>query len=197
MKLNSILTLIVTSVIFLASCESQKNLSSSREDLRLKDSLAFELCQMYGLDQGVRLSSGFKGKWNFIYSVDSLNFSKAINIIEKYGYPTSALVGERNYSQECVSSSFTAIFLHNPARIVNEDKYFNMLLNEVNKGNLKRELFASMLDKYYWLKKGNNKQVLYGSEFGRPCIQTKAETNAARIKIGLKILEDEQFINCQ
>ena len=182
-------------LIFIAATSIAQNKKLTFSE-NLKDSLSFELCQMYGLDQGVRLSSGFQGKWNFIHSVDSLNFEKAVNFIEKFGYPTEKLVGAKNYQYECVSSAFKAIFLHNPVRITQEEKYFNLLLNEVNKGNLERELFASMLDKYYWLKKGNNRHVLYGSEFGKPCIQTKELTNSSRKKIGLLPLQDHEFLNC-
>jgi hypothetical protein len=162
----------------------------------LQDSLAFEICQMYGLDQGVRLSPGFKGKWDFIDPIDSLNFTKVINFVKKNGYPTAKLLGRNNYKHECVSTSFHAILLHNPVQLVKNKEYFNLFLEEVNKGNLSRELFATMLDKYYWLKKGNNGHVLYGSQFGKPCIQSKEETNKARQEIGLNALSESEFIDC-
>ncbi len=161
-----------------------------------QDSLAFKLCQMYGLDQGVRLSTGAEGKWSFILPVDSLNFNQAIDFIKIHGYPTEELVGKTNFSHECVQLSFTAIMLHNPSRIVNDKNNFQLLLAEVNKGNLDRKMFANMLDKYYWLKRGNNHRVLYGSDFGKPCLETKNETNAARAEIGLEPLEDSEFTNC-
>ncbi|MCF1420406.1 hypothetical protein [Mangrovimonas futianensis] len=163
---------------------------------RVKDSLAFELCKMYGLDQGVRESSGFQGKWNFIFSVDSLNFDRAMTFIKKYGYPTESLVGSDNYKIECVSSSFFAILLHNPHRIVNEREHYKTLLNEVHEKRLSPSEFANIIDKYYWIKRGNNKRVLVGSDFGKPCLETKEETNQIRKEIGLPLLQDSEFINC-
>lgn len=38
---------------------------------------------------------------------------------------------------------------------------------------------------------------MYGSQFGKPCIQHKEETNKARLEIGLEILPDSMFVNCE
>lgn len=159
-----------------------------------QDSLAFELSQIYGLDQGIRLSEGFPNKMKLIQSVDTLNFNRIIKFIQENGVPTKEIVGN-NYKRECVQMAFISVMLHNPHRLVNEEKYFNILLNEVKEGRLKKEIFATILDKYYWTK-SRGKDVMYGSQFGRPCIQHKEETNNARLKIGLKILPDSMFIDC-
>jgi hypothetical protein len=71
-------------------------------------------------------------------------------------------------------------------------------LDEVKKGNLKAEGLALILDKYYWTSSKNKetRRVFYGSQFGKPCIQTKEATNKARIEIGLAALEDDGFVDC-
>jgi hypothetical protein len=191
------LLLFIYTINMIISCGNSINIISKQNEIHLKDSLAFELCKMYGLDQGVRESSGFKGKWNFIFSVDSLNFDRAMKFIKENGYPNEKLVGEKNYKNECVSNSIFAILLHNPHRVVNEKENYQMLLNEVKSNRLSPSDFANIIDKYYWLKKGNNKRVLVGSDFGKPCIETKERTNKIREELGLKLLSDSEFINCE
>lgn len=99
---------------------------------------------------------------------------------------------------ECVGAAFTAVLLHNPHRLVNEQKYFDLFLNEVRKGNLEPDFYAAILDKYYWAKSTNKetRRVFYGPQFGKPCIQTKEATNKARVEIGLRPLEDSGFVDC-
>jgi hypothetical protein len=55
------------------------------------------------------------------------------------------------------------------------------------------------MDKYYWTisKNKNTPRVFYGSQFGKPCIQTKETTNKARVEIGLKPLNDDEFVDCE
>jgi hypothetical protein len=163
-----------------------------------QDSLSFELCQIYGLDQGIRNSNGFPNKMTLIQSVDTFNFKKIVAFVEKNGFPTKNLIGEKNSKIECVSGAFSSVLLHNPHRLVNEKEYFDLFLNEVKKGNLKSDYFATILDKYYWTKSKNkeNRRVFYGSQFGKPCIQTKEATNKARVEIGLAILKDNEFVDC-
>lgn len=195
------LIILCITVLTLLSCNTKKVISNKQieEVAKKQDSLAFELCQIYGLDQGVRLSEGFPNKMILIQNIDTLCFKRIINFIKINGYPTKKLLGERNYKQECVPASAFSVLLHNPHRLINEDGNFQILLNEVKKGNIGAEYFATILDKYYWTKSKNkeNRRVFYGSQFGKPCIQTKDETNKARVKIGLKPLKDDEFVNCE
>ncbi|HZH70732.1 MAG TPA: hypothetical protein VFD80_09795 [Flavobacteriaceae bacterium] len=85
--------------------------------------------------------------------------------------------------------------LHNPHRLIQEEEYFDLFLEEVNKGNMSRTFLADVLDKYYW-SKSRGQKVMYGSQFGTPCIETKDETNRLREKIGLAPLNDEEFKVC-
>lgn len=199
-KNNFIIKLLI--IIIISSCTVKKrSFNGSQADLILKkkqDSLAFELCQIYGLDQGIRLSEGFPNKAKLSQNIDTFNFKKVVAFIKKNGYPTEKMLGKSNLSHECVEGALTAVLLHNPHRIVNENEYFEFFLAEVKKGNIKPSFFADILDKYYWTKSKNkeNRRVFYGSQFGKPCIQTKEATNKARVEIGLAILKDNEFVDC-
>lgn len=107
-------------------------------------------------------------------------------------------MGIDNFDNECVELAVPAVLLHNPNRLVKEKKYFDLFFNEVKKDNLRASYFAMILDKYYWVysKNKQTRRVFYGSEFGKPCIQTKVATNSARIEIGLKALDDDGFVDC-
>lgn len=88
--------------------------------------------------------------------------------------------------------------MHNPHRLVNEQQYYDLFFNEVKKGNLDAEFFASILDKYYWINSKNKitRRIFYGSQFGKPCVQTKEASNKARIEIGVEALEEGGFVDC-
>jgi hypothetical protein len=200
--MNKIQIIIVIFILF-SSCKIKKNNISSEIQIKSKneDSLAFELCQIYGLDQGIRNNFLWKSDLNLgklQKTIDTLNFNRIVDFVMKNGYPTKKLLGESNFKIECVESTALAVLLHNPHRLVKEDVYFNLFVNEVKKGNLRASEYADILDKYYWAKSKNkkNRSVLYGSQFGKPCIQTKEITNKARKEIGLAPLKDDEFIDC-
>ncbi|HLW14595.1 MAG TPA: hypothetical protein VKX30_03730 [Flavobacteriaceae bacterium] len=187
-------------VILSAACtENRRPVSLTEEssvNQQLIDSLAYELCTMYGLDQGIRNEGSFiLSNREDILKIDSLNFAKLVGIVKEFGYPNEALFGKEHIPHECVVLSSTAIMLHNPHKIIQDQALFNLFLEEVNKGNLSREFFATILDKYYW-SKSRGKRVMYGSSFGVPCIDTKEETNRLRKEIGLEPLKEDEFKEC-
>ena len=185
-------------------CSSSSQLKKNEQEYivkqnKIKDSLAFELCQIYGLDQGIRdYSIKFDNRQQVTLALDTLNFNKIVAFVTANGYPTQKLLGTENFDNECVALAFTAVLLHNPTRLVKEKKYFDLFLNEVKKNNLEASYFAMILDKHYWAYSKNKeiRRVFYGSQFGKPCIQTKDATNKARIEIGLKPLQDDGFVDC-
>lgn len=132
-------------------------------------------------------------------TIDTLNFNTVVAFVIKNGFPTQQLIGVHNIKKECVELAVPAVLLHNANRLVNEQYYFNLCYNEVKKINIDAEYFAGILDKYYWVNSKNkkNRRMFYGSQFGKPCIQTKDATNKARIEIGLKPLEDDGFLDCE
>lgn len=203
MKISQIVYLLIVCIFFSCSSANKATVENTYGiegdvpvDVKLKqDSLAFELCEIYGLDQGIRNSPGFKGKGKLISVVDSVNFAKIVAFIEKYGVPNVALVGEQNFCHECVQTAWVAVLLHNPHRLVNEDKYLDFFAALMHDGQIKEETLVCILDKYYWAKSGG-KDVLYGSQFGKPCIQHKVGTNRARKRIGLSALPDSLFKDC-
>ena len=185
--------------ILLFSCNNkgEKKFTNQSKDTpeNIKDSLAFELCEMYGLDQGIRDPEIFSILGINSRKVDTLSFNRLVIFVKEYGYPNKELIGEKNWKHECVAMAAMAIMLHNPYRLVNEKEYFDLFLSEVEKGNMDREFLATVLDKHYW-SKSRGENVLYGSAFGKPCLNTKEETNFAREKIGLLPLENSEFKDC-
>lgn len=193
----------ILSILFLVAVFGCKTKLKSTENIIgrsdfIKDSLAFELCKIYGFDQGIRDFGINYNRKEIMPKVDTLNFNRIVSFLTQNGYPSKDLLGEKNMQHECVEAAFTAVLLHNPHRLVNEQKYFDLFLNEVKKGNLEPDFYATILDKYYWAKSTNkeNRRVFYGSQFGKPCIQTKEATNKARVEIGLNPLEDDGFVDC-
>lgn len=172
-----------------------KVLSDDMMLIEQQDSLAFELCEIYGLDQGIRQ----RGILEHIINTDAgkaieqYNFEKIIDFIVKYGYPTERIVGKRNYEMECVNSAAWAVLLHNPKKV--RENHLDLLLDEVNKGNMTYENIANILDKEIWAN-SRGEDVLYGSDFGMPCSFQKEETQAARKKAGLPPLDEALFENC-
>ena len=197
--MKDILRLLSVFILLLfVCCKSNTVRISDKTEDKTKDSLAFMLCQIYGFDQGIRDFNLKHKDFKMVPRIDTLNFNKIVEFVKINGYPTKILLGENYLKQECVDAAVGVVLLHNPHRLVNEIEYFNLFLNEVKKGNLKPETFAFFLDKYYWTSSKNkvNRRVFYGSNFGKPCIQTKDATNKARIEIGLKALKDEEFVDC-
>ena len=204
---NNVLFIILVLILFsFYSCNNKHidtNKISKRDSIALseknQDSLAFELCQIYGLDQGLRRSKGFSGKMKLIQKIDTFNFERIVNFVKTNGIPSEKLVGGKNFSQECVEGALGAVLLHNPHMLVNEKKHLNIFLEEVNKGNLKMETLITVLDKYYWVKRDEfgNRKLLYGSQFGKPCKKFRRESDSVRAAIGLPPLPDSSFVDCK
>ncbi|MGG7035720.1 MAG: hypothetical protein ACI7YS_11095 [Flavobacterium sp.] len=195
MKNTIIITFLLAIALSVLGCKTS-NLKSNKVSKVIKkdlqDSLAFELCQLYGSDQGLRETMKLNG------ALDTLNFIKLVKFVKENGYPNIKLVGEKNAKHECVLSTAGAILLHNYWRLAKEDEHFYLFQNEVKKGRMSGKAFANVLDKYYYANSKNkkNRRVFYGSDWGKPCIQTKEATNKARIEIGLIPLEDKDFVDC-
>jgi len=202
--LKNVMLLVVIAGIYACTSpnkETQSKASTAsihKKSDRLKDSLAFKLCEIYGLDQGVRRSPGMENKWDFIHPIDSMNFFKVLDFIKANGYPTQELLGEDNYASECVQSSAFAVFLHTPHILVNNKEYVDILLNEVEEGRLNRQALALFLDKYYWVRRdeNDNRKVLYGTQFGKPCLKYKKQSDSVRAEIGLAPLHKDAFRRC-
>lgn len=195
-KICSILISIIVAFFLKELCLNEY--SSHQENLNGKK-LAFELCEIYGADQSIRLSKGFKDKWELaILPVDTINFEKFLRIVKQYGYPREEVLGKENFQFECVKSASTAIMLHNPHRLINEPEVFKLFLDEVNKGHLSRSFLADILDKYYWVRRDSsgNRMLLYGSQFGKPCIKYRYKSDSVRNAIGLPPLKDSDFMIC-
>src|SRR5690606_6675459 len=141
-------------IFTLTNCTAPKNVKSPHSDLsaqkNLQDSLAFELCQLYGLDQGVRspITEGKRISWQAVQYTDTITFNKLLAFVKDNGFPREELLGE-NYKRECVQAAAGSVLLHNPHMLINNKEYKNIFINQVRKGNLPAGFLATVLDKYY------------------------------------------------
>ena len=173
--------------VVLYGCSAQSKRNSENK-------LAFELCEIYGIDQGIRQEGIVIDKKSNI-KIDSLNFQRVINFINKNGYPNKDNIGTY-INEKCVQAAAIVVLLHNPHHIVNNKEYRDILIKEVKKGNMKEETLLLIMDKYYWhISKG--KKVYMGSKFGKPCIKDRAKSDSLRKAISLLPLKTEDFKNCE
>ena len=173
--------------VVLYGCSAQSKRNS-------KNNLAFELCEIYGIDQGIRQEGIVIDKKSNI-KIDSLNFQRVINFINKNGYPNKDNIGTY-INEKCVQATATIVLLHNPQHIVNNKENRDILIKEVKKGNMKEETLLLIMDKYYWhISKG--KKVYMGSKFGKPCIKDRVKSDSLRKAISLPALKTEDFKNCE
>ncbi|MGG5577487.1 hypothetical protein ACPDHL_09115 [Myroides sp. C15-4] len=156
--------------------------------------LALQLCELYGSDQSIRSKTFAQKNSKLLPLLDSINFSKVVSFVQTYGMPNETLLGTANYHVECVKLAAFSILLHNPDKLVLDETYYALFLNEVQAGRMKPEFFALLLDKYYW-SRGEN--LVYGSQFGLPCLSEKATVNQRRKAIGLEELADSKFKVCE
>ena len=172
-------------VLYGCSAQSKRN---------LRNNLAFELCEIYGIDQGIRQDGIVIDKKSNI-KIDSLNFQRVMNFINKNGYPNKDNIGTY-INEKCVQATATIVLLHNPQHIVKNTENRDLLIKEVKKGNMKEETLLLIMDKYYWhISKG--KKVYMGSKFGKPCIKDRAKSDSLRKAISLLPLKTEDFKNCE
>ena len=120
--------------------------------------------------------------WHLQNEIDSLNNSKFIYIIDKYGYPSFKRTG---------STTSSTLILHFVSE--NNFKLLESLFKiELYKKNLPAEEYARWFDRCQIVM---NKKQLYG-EYDQqyPCVENIKITNTERKKIGLKKLKSN---NCR
>lgn len=183
-------------LIILISCSSnfnKKTINNNENTLFKQDSLAIQLIELYGSDQIARRNN------RIFVGLDSINFTILVNFVKKNGFPNKELLGEKYMKIEAVAATPASVLLHNPHRLVNEKEYLDLFLNEVEKGNMPRAFLATVLDKYYWVRRDEygNRKVLYGTQFGKPCKKYRKKSDSVRAIIGLKPLPDSMFIDCK
>lgn len=163
--------------------------------------MAFELAQIFAIDQGIRDNHILKTYPTEISkimpAIDSINFDKFIAFIKDYGYPRKSLIGEY-LKYENVKAAGLVTLLHNPRRLI-EPEIYQMFRKEVIEGRLSAEMFALALDKYYVVYKGKS---LYNSQFRSwpdltikgVSIVDKQLSDSLRMDIGLLPLAEDEFI---
>ena len=183
----SVIIKVLLLFVVLYGCSAQSKRTS-------KNNLAFELSEIYGIDQGIRQEGIVIDKKSNI-KIDSLNFQRVINFINKNGYPNKDNIGTY-INEKCVQAAAIVVLLHSPQHIVNNKENRDILIKEVKKGNMKEETLLLIMDKYYWhISKG--KKVYMGSKFGKPCIKDRAKSDSLRKTISLPPLKTEDFKTCE
>lgn len=173
-----------------------------QQDIQLltaQDSLAIALVGLRYADQIFRKPDVWKCECarNLSPTIDSLHFEQFMALVKKYGFPSSERLGKYAKHSD-VMEGVMVMLLHNPHRILQNPDYLNLLISEVNAGRMHPDALMLTLDKWYWYKSGG-KRVLYGSQFGKPCIETKDSTNRARLRLGIpevRELPDSSFKCC-
>lgn len=159
--------------------------------------LAFELSQLYAIDQTIRSSDYMKVIGKNMVAIDSLNFEKFISFVKENGFPNKKMVGDINWAQESVGAVGFVYMVHNPKKVAK--KYYELFKSEIDKGNLNPELFAYALDRYFVSSEGrsyfNTPYKAWASANG-VCLQDKEKSNNLRLDIGLEPLPDSVFIDC-
>jgi len=156
--------------------------------------LALQLCELYGSDQSIRSKTFAQKNSELLPLLDSINFSKAVSFVQTHGMPNEQLLGPANYQIECVKLALFSILLHNPDKLIQNESHYNLFLNEVVAKRMKPEIFALIIDKYYW-SRGEN--LVYGGQFGLPCMSEKVAVNQRRKVLGLDELADSDFKICE
>ena len=166
------------------------------------DSLAFELCKIYGADQGIRDMKLITRRETSAVALspylDSINFFKILDFTKKHGVPRESLLGTDNFSYECVKLAYFAVLLHTPHMLVNNQENLDVFIGEVRNGNMSVDALTTVLDKYYVIRRDEwgNRRLLYGSQFGKPCRMYRKQSDSVRAIIGLKPLHDSLFVDC-
>lgn len=159
------------------------------------DSIAFQLFEIWALDQGIRNRDVFDAKSKVVAAVDSLCFVKSVDFIKKNGWPTKRMLGKySNY--EAVDGALFPVMLHEPRRM-NELEIHEMLINEVKDGHLSAQACALFFDKYWVVC---HKKSMYNTAFkawtkSRGVLLSDRQVSDSLMReIGLDVLPDSVFI---
>lgn len=186
-------TIFLTLFLFLFA---NSNIHSQELSTPEQDALAFELCQLYAIDQTIRTKEYSEVLRERIIEFDILNFDKFLSFVKKNGFPNRKQVGEKNWMQDCVRNVGFVYLSHNPDKVM---KNYDLFKAEVDKGNLSPIIFSYALDRYYVMTEGR-------SYFDTPykgwttangvCLHDKEKSDKLRSSIGLEPLPESAFIDC-
>lgn len=200
--MNRILILVAVFVMMQFTAPSAVAQQLEQQDvpqLTAQDSLAIALVGLRYADQIFRMPKVWECECarNLSSTIDSLHFEQFMVLVKKYGFPSSKRMGKYAKHSD-VMQGVAVMLLHNPHRILRNKQYLETLVSEVNAGRMLPEALLTTLDKYFWAISGGER-VLYGSQFGKPCIETKDSTNRARLRLGIpeiRELPDSSFKCC-
>ncbi|MBI5538528.1 MAG: hypothetical protein HY951_00580 [Bacteroidia bacterium] len=138
--------------------------------------------QKYGKE-----SEEYKGIWNKININDSINLTKVISILDKYGWLGDNLVGKKG------NSALFLVIQHSDLKT--QEKYKPMMENAVKNGQASAASFALLTDR---IEMGKGKPQIYGSQvqgnrtngYKLYPIFDEINVNIRRKEVGLQPLEE-------
>ncbi len=170
------------------------------KDTTINVQLGWELSKMYNEDQAPRFtyddiiikygrkSPQMDSLFAFLNKTDSIHRLKLEEIINKYGFPNKFLVGAEAANQAFI------IILHAPLEY--QKKYFKLIEEAVNKGDIDKQSMAYLTDKI--LTKEGKKQ-LYGTQlkysektasYEFQPIEDEKNVNSRRSQMGMNSIEE-------
>lgn len=125
--------------------------------------------------------------WQSIHRVDSINLVKIEQIIQQYGYPGQRLVGSK------LANTAWLIIQHSP--LVIQEKYFLLIQQAANQGEMSKTNMALLIDRIRVYK---GQKQLYGTQVNIDStgqrsfdpIEDEKNVNKRRAEVGLGLLED-------
>ncbi|HEV7347847.1 DUF6624 domain-containing protein [Telluribacter sp.] len=182
------------------AADFQQYLDEEKRAAGRNPDLERELKQIREADQKPRLKMDTVGReygfdspeakpvWEEMKRVDSVNLPKIERILQEHGYPGKTLVGE--------DQSITAWLVIQHAALAVQEKYFPLIQEAAQQGELDKSHLALLVDRIRVFK---GQKQLFGSQVrngpdGKPAgfepIEDEPNVNKRRAEMGLPPLED-------
>ena len=142
-----------------------------------------EIQKKYGFE-----SAEQKAQWKIINSKDSINLIKITDILDKFGWLGSEIVGQKG------NSTLFLVIQHSDQKT--QERYLPMMREAVKKGNAQGNNLALLEDR---VALGQGKKQIYGSQISRNLetnlfyvmpLENPESVNERRAQVGLILIED-------
>lgn len=187
---KSFLLIQICSIFYLFSCKESEKQIFKHIEIQL-DSIYLEDQFFRSKVDSIGNIYGFESKqvdsiFSIINEKDNLNLKKVIQIIEKYGWLGADKIGK--------NGNLTLFLVIQHSDIEIQEKYYSMIKEAANKGNIDLADFALFEDRFEMY---HNRPQIYGSQIlmtGKKYsiynIFDEKNVNKRRLKVGLQPLEN-------
>ncbi|WP_445457475.1 hypothetical protein [Flavobacterium sp. HNIBRBA15423] len=167
-----------------AEIDSLRNIYHSKVNSNLRN----EIVEMVNEDQLARNNSDAEN----IIKYSKIHKDKIKKILDEYGYPSYKIIGSNNGHEFNELATFDLLFLHQNNDFLEEILPF--LLENVKKGKIGPEEYATIYDRYIWNKTSEIEGKQYYGSYtnkGKPSLPLKEVKKISKIRqsIGLPSLE--------